>query len=226
MEFALWLDASLPGLSLAILSRSPSSVWKVVAEHHDDQLGATSNINSILSRLLIQVGVKSSEMTHLLVGVGPGSFTGIKVGMAWAFGFFAGQSQLKICGLSALNLAATGINVANSHILLKVTGNHGFMGSSFETYSEAAFERADLEKCLRSKTVYLANAWPEVFENLLTLSIKPLQIENLRVLALKGLLTVINSDQIRWEVDFPQPRYLKQSTAEEKLVQIKEQKNG
>jgi tRNA A37 threonylcarbamoyladenosine modification protein TsaB len=226
MEFALWLDASLPGLSLAILSRSPSSVWKVVAEHHDDQLGATSNINSILSRLLSQVGVRSSEMTHLLVGVGPGSFTGIKVGMAWAFGFFVGQSQLKICGLSALKLATTGIKVANSHILLKVTGNHGFMGSSFETYSEAAFERADLEKCLRSKTVYLANAWPEIFENLLSLSIEPLQIENLRVLALKGLITVINSDQFGWEGSFPQPRYLKQSTAEEKLVQLKEQKNG
>ena len=226
MDFALWLDASLPGLSVAILSRSSSSDWKILREHHEDQLGATANINSILNHLLAQAGIEPQSISYLLVGVGPGSFTGIKVALAWAYGFFVGRPQIKICGLSALKLVGLGLNLVDSQILLKVTANHGFLASFAENYSEVAFERVSVENYLRTKSVYLANTWPEVFEDLKVLDFVPCQIERVRNHALNGLISLINSDQFKWDSEFPEPRYLKQSTAEEKFMQQKENRNG
>jgi hypothetical protein len=49
-----------------------------------------------------------------------------------------------------------------------------------------------------------------------------LSFESLRTYSVLGLLEVINRPGFEWGTEFPNPRYLKLSTAEEKLIQNQE----
>lgn len=60
---------------------------------------------------------------HILVGVGPGSFTGIRVGIAAAHGLAIGWG-CTLCGMSSLALLAAGAR-ASSEVAAAVDGGHG-----------------------------------------------------------------------------------------------------
>jgi tRNA threonylcarbamoyl adenosine modification protein YeaZ len=60
---------------------------------------------------------------HILVGVGPGSFTGIRVGIAAAHGLAIGWGA-EVAGMSSLALLAAGTK-ADSEIAAAVLGGHG-----------------------------------------------------------------------------------------------------
>ncbi len=62
--------------------------------------------------------------SHIIVGVGPGSFTGIRVGIAAAHGLAIGWNA-EISGMSSLALLATGIAAAGDSIAAAISGGHG-----------------------------------------------------------------------------------------------------
>ena len=61
--------------------------------------------------------------SHILVGVGPGSFTGIRVGIAAAHGLAIGWGA-ELSGMSSLALIAVGV-VASGPVAVAVRGGHG-----------------------------------------------------------------------------------------------------
>jgi tRNA threonylcarbamoyladenosine biosynthesis protein TsaB len=61
--------------------------------------------------------------THILVGVGPGSFTGIRVAIAAAHGLAIGWGA-ELCGMSSLALLAAGAE-SQGEIAAAVAGGHG-----------------------------------------------------------------------------------------------------
>jgi len=60
---------------------------------------------------------------HILVGVGPGSFTGLRVGIAAAHGLAIGW-DCEIAGMSSLALLAAGVE-ADTDVGVAVAGGHG-----------------------------------------------------------------------------------------------------
>ncbi len=60
---------------------------------------------------------------RILVGVGPGSFTGIRVGLAAASGLAIGWDA-SLCGLSSLALLAASVGAAGT-VAAAMTGGHG-----------------------------------------------------------------------------------------------------
>ena len=60
---------------------------------------------------------------HILVGVGPGSFTGLRVGIAAAHGLAIGW-DCEIAGMSSLALLAAGVE-ADTEVGVAVAGGHG-----------------------------------------------------------------------------------------------------
>jgi tRNA threonylcarbamoyladenosine biosynthesis protein TsaB len=77
---------------------------------------------------------------HILVGIGPGSFTGIRVAIAAAHGLAIGWNA-RLSGLSSLALLAAGA-AAEGDVAAAVTGGHGelfvqqFDASTLEPSSE------------------------------------------------------------------------------------------
>jgi tRNA threonylcarbamoyladenosine biosynthesis protein TsaB len=61
--------------------------------------------------------------SHILVGVGPGSFTGIRVAIAAAYGLAIGWNA-ELLGMSSLALLAAGAN-ADGEVAAAVLGGHG-----------------------------------------------------------------------------------------------------
>jgi tRNA threonylcarbamoyl adenosine modification protein YeaZ len=61
--------------------------------------------------------------SRILVGVGPGSFTGIRVGIAAAHGLAIGWGA-EISGMSSLALIAAGIGASDS-LAVAISGGHG-----------------------------------------------------------------------------------------------------
>ena len=223
IQYGLWVDASLPGLSMVILGKSAPGSWSVMSEYHDNTLGASNQINSILNSMLNKLGLRPTQIEHLAVGTGPGSFTGIKVAMAWAYGFFCMDSSMLVSGFSALKLGCLGVKAVKSQVLLKVTSHHGFCAKSdLDSYSEVPFDRSEFKTILEGGEIYLASDWPEMESDLNQAGVKYVPLESLRSYALLGLLETLNRPAFAWETEFPSPRYLKLSTAEEKLIKNQE----
>lgn len=65
--------------------------------------------------------------SHILVGVGPGSFTGIRVGMAAAHGLAIGWNA-SLAGMSSLALLAASAD-ENSEVTAAIIGGHGELSS-------------------------------------------------------------------------------------------------
>lgn len=80
--------------------------------------GHAERLVPMLDELL--AGRKAHE---ILVGVGPGSFTGIRVGIAAAHGLAIGWGA-KLSGMSSLGLLAAGVRT-DGQIAVAVTGGHG-----------------------------------------------------------------------------------------------------
>lgn len=84
----LAVDSSL-GTSVAVVSAD----GQVLAESSsNDPRGHAENIGALLGDVLSGPGVEPSDLTHVVMGVGPGPFTGLRVGMAAAEAFALSQS--------------------------------------------------------------------------------------------------------------------------------------
>ena len=65
--------------------------------------------------LLAQCGLKVSDVTHVAVAEGPGSFTGIRIGVAAAKGLSWG-GELPLCGVSTLEAMALSLGAWEGYV--------------------------------------------------------------------------------------------------------------
>lgn len=95
----LALDTSV-GVSIAILDGPV-----VLSEFTDTQHGIQGEQTAAkISDLLIESGLSISDLTHVVVGVGPGPYTGLRVGIATAqaIAFARNIPVVGICSLDAV----------------------------------------------------------------------------------------------------------------------------
>ena len=84
---------------------------KLLAEcYQNTGLTHSQTLMVMAEDLLQQCGLTAADVTHVAVAAGPGSFTGVRIGVAAAKGFAWG-AQLPCCGVSTLEAMARGLGV-------------------------------------------------------------------------------------------------------------------
>ena len=128
----LAFDTSSAACTAALFDGSGACV-----AHRDEVIG-----RGHAERLVPMIGelMEGRSASYILVGVGPGSFTGIRVAIAAAHGLAIGWSA-ELLGMSSLALLAAGADT-EGQVAAAVIGGHGelfvqqFDGRTVETSSE------------------------------------------------------------------------------------------
>ena len=110
---------------MLILAFETSAKAVGVAIHDGEKLPAESYQNTGLTHsqtlmtmaqdLLKNCQKSPSDVTHLAVAAGPGSFTGVRIGVAAAKGFAWG-AELPVYGVSTLEAMALGLGAYDGHV--------------------------------------------------------------------------------------------------------------
>ncbi len=226
----LIIDTSIIGVSMAIAdmqSKDRNSIlWQNI---HPENMGSVPAIGRMLQEGLAHCQIDVSALAGICVSSGPGSFTGIKVGLAYAFGMkLARPSGMPMLGISGLECARAVLAKEKSLPRLKVflpaTKTHGFMATekgSFLLDTGNIDQQNDLGTASNDSLNLIFSAWP-LLVDLLTVKGKSYEIiDEIRMCnaAVYGMAEVAKRNWPNgFGVENPAPKYLRLSTAEEKLI--------
>lgn len=100
----LSIDSSAGASAALIRDGEPLQVW-----HTEETTSHAEVLAPAVQRLLAQAGVTGEDLDGVVVGVGPGPFTGLRVGLALAHALAEawGKPLQGICSLDSLALRAT-----------------------------------------------------------------------------------------------------------------------
>ncbi len=79
-----------------------------------------------IDKALSEVGLSPSECDFFAAVTGPGSFTGIRIGIATAKGFALGTGK-KLCPVTAFDLFAYNVNSDNFHVVIDAAHEHCYV---------------------------------------------------------------------------------------------------
>lgn len=100
----LALDTSTLTLSMALLERGPP--FRVIQHvHHGPPRKQSEMLPGVIQELLLAHGVELRQLQSLVIGLGPGSFTGLRIGLATAKAL-AYALRVPLAGASSLAAAA------------------------------------------------------------------------------------------------------------------------
>ncbi|MGB3414009.1 MAG: tRNA (adenosine(37)-N6)-threonylcarbamoyltransferase complex dimerization subunit type 1 TsaB [Microbacteriaceae bacterium] len=97
----LAIDTSL-GTSVAVIDELGETLSELV---NLDRLAHVEVIGDFIARSLLMARTEAAELSNIVIGVGPGPFTGLRVGIAAAKGFASGLGKTLI-GVSSLDALA------------------------------------------------------------------------------------------------------------------------
>jgi tRNA threonylcarbamoyladenosine biosynthesis protein TsaB len=80
----LAFDTSLGALSAAVRWRSADGVWLLREAHEVRERGHAERLMPVILKLMGEAGLPFCELDRIAVTIGPGSFTGVRVGVAAA----------------------------------------------------------------------------------------------------------------------------------------------
>lgn len=131
---------------------------KVIAEYKSEIPNSQSQfLISKINELLTINNIPISHIDNLLVTKGPGSFTGVRLGLAAAYGLKASLPKLNLFGISTLEVIASKIiktkDASNFKIALKAGLNEYYIQefNNNKPVSEISIIKAEVAKALQIK---------------------------------------------------------------------------
>jgi tRNA threonylcarbamoyl adenosine modification protein YeaZ len=107
----LALDSSTPRVTVALVDVAPDAAVRVLAEHADDAGNRHGELLApAIARVLATVDAKPQDLGAIACGLGPGPFTGLRVGIVTAASIADGLNvpAYGVCSLDALAIAHRG----------------------------------------------------------------------------------------------------------------------
>lgn len=129
MNFDLFVDTSRKGISMALL-QSDAPDLRYLETVDESARGETAS--ALMDALLEKAGATLDQVTRVMVTVGPGSFSGLRTGVAFCEGLcFSGKRKLYgvstlqalACFAPALEKAAVVVRARKGFWYLRETGN-------------------------------------------------------------------------------------------------------
>lgn len=136
-RIVLGIDNSMDFLSLAL-----SEEYRLIEERHIRNKKAPSEIlPGEISCILSNNGYSINDVNLIIVTLGPGSFTGIRVGLAFCKGLNAGGS-IPVIGVSTLDVLASPFSfMEGCHILPLIDAKKGEVFYSIYYVSEGSLQK-------------------------------------------------------------------------------------
>lgn len=133
----LGVDTSSQALSVALLNGARDAIFETNLEgtpRHSEEL------IDLIERGLKAVRLKKNEIDCFLWGLGPGSFTGLRIGLSVLKGFHLGFKK-KSFGASSLDLIALGSNVTEGKLVVCVNARRERIYTSIYQFSKGEVKK-------------------------------------------------------------------------------------
>ena len=233
MGLCLLIDTSIFGAGMAVLdNKQPfNRLWHATIAKKN---ASASLLTSLWQKASVELKIQGKDIKKIAISTGPGSFTGIKVGLSWTYGFAAGDTKILWSELSALASASNELykrkTTAKTVICVPTTKTHGFIAYKNGDESKASCSLINTKDMLTSfgpftnltenAGVYWAGDWPLLQSQCPSLGVfqEALPMEQLLNLGIEGMISGIQNNDITWSNKIPSPNYMRLSTAEENLV--------
>jgi|GEM_PF-4359817 len=216
MKVRLYLDTSILGLVFALTDE----YGKILYEDYTSSKGAASlSLSLRLRSALEKLSLNESHVRVVVVSKGPGTFTGIRIGLAWAMGFCTKASGRQLLGVSSLSCLASVFKETYSckkvSILLANTKNTGFLASSDGNGSHLSFVEGSPPDIFTGEVLFVDSFYERIGYHL---EVKEISKEYLAYQALRAMIALVNieDESLVAKNSFIEPLYLRKSSVEEK----------
>ena len=239
----LVIDTSLQGamLGLAKLEGKTYDILELYGSNHPQE--AAARLPELCNSLLAKQGLGLKDLGGLLVSNGPGSFTGIKIGLSFASGWKRAGTPIKIWCVSSFKALLKQRENGNV-LLLPATQTAGYLTlrnpdgeprigvidlgltAVASLFDEASQTLRPLNPAALSK-VEILGSWPRLEEWLRSCGIewKALETENLYRSVVAGMIEEFVAKSNELSEGNLMPIYLRKSAPEEKLDNLAKANN-
>ena len=144
MSYDLFVDTSRKGISMAL---SADSVYEEMV----DPSAKGEILSASLDNLLAKVGATLDDVKRVMVTVGPGSFSGLRTGVAFCQGLcFSGKRDLY--GVTTLQALACFAGATDESVAVVIRARNGFWYLRLNN-EESFIETADVVARLQASSV-------------------------------------------------------------------------
>lgn len=191
----------------------------------------------MVERGLFRVGGSFESIQEILVSRGPGSFTGIRVGLAYAMGLKSGvaidRGAMRMAGLSSLEILAVDEVKKKSDVVavfLPSTKITGYLALADERGSDIlAIDTQETPKSLSDLSLRLQSAlqisigvWDSLLSSKFVDARQPVETWEPRVAAYAAIKAMWHAasgwNETDWQMHDTSPLYLRRSSVEEKAL--------
>ncbi len=230
-DLLLIVETTMQGISLGLSQPSEDTNALKWQKSDDTPQGTARSLSLCLESGLESLSKDIRDISYIAISHGPGSFTGIKIGLSWAYGLKAANPNIKFKSVSGLSCAAKfchkNVVKKDLQLVFPSTRTHGYQvfvnddqaKVDLITVDQNEIGQAHLFEPRDQHEVVLIGAWPALQEKMAKLGREFLTFTHKDIAAwsIKGIfLEAIGDIPVGFSDALPQPLYMRQSTAEEK----------
>ncbi len=224
------VDTTLQGAHTALVNIDTDNSKLIQVSSCHDNYSSAAKLAVNVEKMLEIYDLSMSDISHVLLANGPGTFTGIKIGLSFVSALNLANRNLKVITLSSLESFSKDRKKSNlSFIPATKTQGYAsyFDGEKSELFSveikdsELLFKRENTNDILGlddfdTKTMITLKPWPNL-QVVVSDELETMELVNSTYQSIISLHNVVDWSEAEVKEDI-EPRYLRRSAPEEKLI--------